>query len=120
MRKKMMTLLMAFVLVIVSVIPSMAMSPEKASQITMSLSFSGTTATCAAQVKGNNASDTVSMTVKLWKGNTCLKTWTASGSGNVSLSRTAIVSHGQTYKLTVNSKINGVTQPQKSITRTCP
>ena len=27
---------------------------------------------------------------------------------------------GKTYKLTVNATINGVAQPQQSVTRTCP
>ena len=120
MRKRVLTLLIALVLVFVSAIPAMAAGPEKASHVTLSMSFSGTTANCAAQVTGNNTSDSVSMTVKLWKGSTCLKTWTASGTGKASLSRTATVSHGQTYKLTVNAKINGVAQPQRSITKTCP
>lgn len=84
------------------------------------LTFSGTTATCTASLRTDKASDAISMTVKLWQGTTCLKTWSTSGTGSVSLSKTATVSKGKTYKLTVDSKINGVAQSQQSITRTCP
>lgn len=97
-----------------------AAGPIKAPQANYSLSFSGTTATCMANVRGNNSADQLSVTVKLWNGNTCLKTWTASGSGNLRLSKTAAVSKGKTYKMTVDYTVNGVKQPQKSTTKTCP
>lgn len=84
------------------------------------LSFDGTTVTCEARIRPNNSSDVISMTVKLWKGDVCLKTWTASGSGILYIRKTATVTSGQTYTLTVDATINGVAQPQKSITRTCP
>ena len=87
-------------------------APARAPRLYPSLTFSGTTATCIASVRGDN--------VKLWKGASCLKTWTSSGTGSVSLSKTATVTSGKTYKLTVNATINGVAQPQQSITRTCP
>lgn len=82
--------------------------------------FSGTTATCRVNVRGDNASDSISLTAKLWQGNTCLKTWSTSGAGQVTLSRTATVQHGQTYKLTADTTINGVRQATKSIIKTCP
>ena len=84
------------------------------------LSFSGTTATCSVIIRsGASSTDKISVTAKLWNGRTCLKTWTASGTGRVSLSKTATVSKGKTYKLTVDYTVNGVKQPQKSVTRTC-
>ena len=95
-------------------------APARAPRLYPSLTFSGPTATCIASVRGDNATDSISMTVKLWKGASCLKTWTSSGTGSVSLSKTATVTSGKTYKLTVNATINGVAQPQQSITRTCP
>ena len=88
--------------------------------INLSLSFSGTTANYSTVVRGNNTSDSISVTMKLWKGGSVIKTWSSSGSGKVSMSKTAAVKRGQTYKLTVNATINGVAQPQQSVTRTCP
>ena len=109
------TLVLAFVLGI-----SAQAAPLRAPRLYPNITFSGTTATCTASVRADNATDTISMTVKLWQGATCLRTWTASGTGSASLSRTATVTSGKTYKLTVNAKVNGVAYPQQSISRTCP
>ena len=65
------------------------------------------------------SSDTLSATAKLWTGKTCLKTWTIKGTGKIQTTKTATVSKGKTYKLTVDYTVNGVKQPQKSVTRTC-
>lgn len=97
-----------------------AAGPMKAPRAVPNLNFSGTTASCSATVSGNKATDTVNMTVKLWNGNTCLKTWTASGTRSVTLKKTATVSKGKTYKLTVDFTINGVKQNPQSTTKTCP
>ena len=117
MRKRVLalTLVLAFVLGL-----TVQAAPLRAPRLYMNLTFSGTTATCSASVRADNATDTISMTVKLWQGATCLKTWTASGTGSASLSKTATVTRGKTYKLTVNATINGVAKPQQSVTRTCP
>lgn len=83
------------------------------------ISFSGTTATCKVTARGDKTSDTISVTAKLYQGSTCLKTWTASGTGLVTLRKTATVQKGKTYKLTADATINGVKQPTKSVTGTC-
>lgn len=84
-----------------------------------SLSFSGTTANCSATVYGNDNSDTITVTMKLWDSGTCLKTWRDTGEGSVKLSETYGVSKGKTYKLTVDATINGLVQPTASVTKTC-
>lgn len=94
-------------------------APAKMPRVGPTLSFSGTTATCAVSVIGDKASDTIAVTAKLWKGSTCLKTWTKSGTGRVSISNTVTVTKGQTYKLTADATVNGVKQAQKSTTKTC-
>ena len=117
MKKRALTLslVLAFVLAI-----AVQAAPARAPRIYPGLTFSGTTATCAATVRTDQPTDTVSMTVKLWQGSTCLKTWTASGTGKAALTETETVTSGKTYKLTVDSTVNGVPQPQTSVTRTCP
>lgn len=85
-----------------------------------SISFSGTTATCKATARSDKISDSISLTVELWQGSTCLKTWTASGKGSVTLSKSATVEKGKTYKLTADVTVNGVKQTTKSTTATCP
>ena len=116
MRKQILAL--SLILVMLMGIAAQATGPMQAPAAAPKLSFSGTTATCSVIIR-SGASSTDKISVKLWNGRTCLKTWTASGTGRVSLSKTATVSKGKTYKLTVDYTVNGVKQPQKSVTRTC-
>lgn len=95
-------------------------APMRAPATTSRISFSGTTATCTVIVRGEKADDAISVTAKLWQGSTCLKTWTASGTQVVTLSKPATVEKGKTYKLTADVTINGVKQATKSTTATCP
>lgn len=84
-----------------------------------SLTFSGTTASCSVRVSGTNAKDSISVTMKLWDGSECIRTWTGSGTVLVSLSKTATVAKGHTYTLTVDAVIAGVSQPRTSASGTC-
>lgn len=113
-------LAVSLVLVMLLGIAAQASGPMKAPIAKPTLAFNGTTATCTAYVRGNSATDTVAATVKLWTGSTCLRTWTARAKTSVKIEETATVSRGKTYKLTVDYTVNGVKQPQKSVTRTCP
>ena len=118
MRKQILAL--SLILVMLMGIAAQATGPMQAPAAAPKLSFSGTTATCSVIIRsGASSTDKISVTAKLWNGRTCLKTWTASGTGRVSLSKTATVSKGKTYKLTVDYTVNSVKQPQKSVTRTC-
>ena len=83
------------------------------------ISFSGTTANCSVTVVGNQISDKLTATIKLWQGTTCLETWTTSGTGYIFWDDTATVSKNNTYKLTVDVTINGVTKPQVYVEGTC-
>lgn len=113
-------LALTLVLVMLLGVTAQAAEPMRKPSAFPNLTFSGTTATCTATVRGDKANDQVSVTMKLWQGNTCLKTWTASGTRSVTLKEPATVSKGKTYKLTVDYTINGVQNPQKSVIRTCP
>lgn len=84
-----------------------------------SLSFNGTTANCSVTVYGNNSSDEINVTMKLWESGTCLRTWRGTGEGTVKLSETYGVSKGKMYKLTVDATINGLVQPTASVTKPC-
>lgn len=83
------------------------------------LSFSGTTASCFVSVTGKNANDSISVVMRLWDGSECIRTWTGSGTMVVSLSKTATVTKGHTYTLTVDAYIGGVLQPRTSTSGTC-
>lgn len=118
MRKQLLAL--SLILVMFLGIAAQASGPAKIPVATPKLSFNGTTAICTIYVRGDKSTDTVSATAKLWSGSTCLKTWAFSGKGSIREDRKATVSRGKTYKLTVDYMVNGVKQPQKSVTRTCP
>lgn len=81
------------------------------------LSFSGTTANCKAEVTANRTSDKIDVTMILWQGDTQLKSWSASGTGSVSLSKTYSVEKGKTYTLTVDATINGTEMERQSVTK---
>jgi len=110
---------MILALVMLLSVAAQAAGPEKIPSARPSLTFSGTTATCSARVRADNSADAISVTMKLWKGNSCLQTWNANGTGRVTVSKTATVTKGSAYKLTVDYTINGVKQTQKSVTNTC-
>lgn len=113
-------LALVMVLVMLMGVAAQATGPMRAPSVKPELSFQGTTALCSALVRGNTTKDKVVATAKLWHGSICLGTWTKSGTSYVLVKGSAPVSKGKTYKLTVDYTINGVKQPQKAITRTCP
>lgn len=117
MRKKVLalTLLLVFTLGITA----QAAQP-RAAQITPSLSFSGTTATCAVTVRGDKTTDSIAITAKLYQGGTLLKTWTKSGTGTVKLSETATVTKTRSYILESTVTINGVKQTVAPVMKACP
>ncbi len=86
------------------------------------LTFNGTTATCAVDISGESLSDKINATVKLWDGMTCLKTWTDSDTGVLSFSETHSkgIQAGRTYQMTVDYIIAGKSYPRISTSAACP
>ena len=111
----------AFILAIVLVltVPLTAFATPRATNVTPALTFKGTTASCQATVVGNSTSEYITVTMRLWRGNRLLETWTADGYGYVLMSETRTVAQGKSYRLAVNYTINGVNQPQVYIDGTC-
>lgn len=84
------------------------------------ISFSGTTATCYAEIVGNSGKDKISATVELCCGSQNIATWErSSDNGYLMIQETASVTKGKTYELTVKYSVNGKTQPSFSDTGTC-
>lgn len=106
------------VVIMISLVPisASAVTP-RAYSILPGLTFNGTTATCSLTVYAN-ANDSIDAVIKLWQGSTCLKTWTEEDIQSMIFVDTATVSRYVTYKLTVDVSINGIAQPQHSVTRT--
>lgn len=79
------------------------------------ISFDGNTATCTATVISDKMTDSISLTLKLWQGSSCIATWSTSGSGYMQFSRSIDVTAGLRYKLTADVTINGTAKPTVSI-----
>ncbi len=93
---------------------------ESGAVVIPGLSFSGTTATCSLEVYAPHATDTISASVVLKRGNSTVKQWTnLTDVGYMDFSDTASVSHGQTYTMQVTLSINGITYTVADLTKTC-
>ncbi len=107
-------------LVVAMLLSTVAFAAEmRAQPATLSLSFDGTTANCEVTATASNMNQSISATIKLYRGNTWLHTWTVSDTGYLEFSETWPVTSGYTYKLTADLTINGTTYPTVSTTRTC-
>lgn len=85
------------------------------------LTFSGTTATCDVEIWTDSDSDIIGLTVQLWDGDTCLKTWTDTGTGALNFSETHSrgISAGKSYTMTVSYSIAGKIYPKLSTSAIC-
>lgn len=86
----------------------------------VSLSFDGSKAVCAAWYTADNTSDALDVTLSLYRGSTLVKSWSRAGIGTVSVSERCGVQSGKTYTLTMQYSVNGVPQPDLSTTKTSP
>lgn len=82
------------------------------------LSFDGNTANCSIIISAN-ADDEITATLKLWRGNTCLATWTETGTGHLRIVETKSVTVGYAYMLTADVTLNGSTQPRTITSAMC-
>lgn len=116
-------LLLALILILSIPTTAHAAVPDELSpfvlKILPSLTFDGETAKCTVTIIGDNMSDTISVTLKLWQGSTCLATWSSSGTGYMQFSKTKNVTEGMQYKMTVDVTINGIAKPTYSIWGKC-
>lgn len=83
-----------------------------------SLTFSNGQANCVVSISANSNSEKIAATIKLWHGSSCVRTWTASDTGDLSFYETAPATRGETYKLSVAYTLNGKAQPTVSATNT--
>lgn len=84
-----------------------------------SLTFSGTTAKCSVYVTAEDMTDHLEVTMWLMDGTACVASWHGSGDGYVSMSKTATVTPGRTYKLVVEVFESGKTHDPVYVTGTC-
>lgn len=107
-------------LLLVAIFTTAQASPARISPAYPSLSFSGTTANCSVYIKADNLNDSISATIQLWQGSSCLATWYASGVGSLTHSASKAVTSGLQYTLTVDATVNGSSIPRVSTNKTCP
>ena len=86
----------------------------------ITLSFSGNTANCGFDYVAENINTTISVTMILWDGTTLVGSWSNSGTGYVSVSGTAAVTSGVTYRLAAYVVVNGDITPTLDKWGTCP
>ncbi|MBR0130369.1 MAG: hypothetical protein IJM08_03605 [Firmicutes bacterium] len=109
------------ILVIIMVFSAIANAHAATNAIGKSstLSFSGTTANCAASISQAGASCT--LTVELYRGGTRVAYWYDADIGSASVSDTVSgCISGQTYTLRVSGTVDGVSVYYSPITKTCP
>lgn len=97
-----------------------AYASNRANVSNLRLSFSGTTAYCSAVCNGDKATDSISATLTLYQGSTEIDSWSNLGTFCVPVSGNCNVSSGVTYRLELTWTVNGVAQPDFSVTNTCP
>lgn len=96
-----------------------AQATNRAIGADVELLFSGNTATCAVFITAANSGDDIEAVIELWQGNSRIKMWEESAEAVLDFSKTASVSTGKSYTLTVNYTVNGVACPMASASGTC-
>lgn len=84
----------------------------------LSLSFDGTTAKCYAYITDDKGKE-MDVTLELWQGNELIDSWSASGTGTVTIKGSCRVVKGKTYTLIVTGTANGASFSSPSISKTC-
>lgn len=117
MKKRMISL----TLVVVMLLSVTAQAATEALAVIPVLKFDGRTATCAVEVSADKLTDKIEVTAALWRGSTCLETWTQTEYGYLYLEETKDVSiRGVTYTLKVDVTVNGKVWPQIETSEKCP
>lgn len=115
MKKRMLTMVAVLAIMLSFAVPSVG-AQTKIEQGYIDLDIQGTTAYCYVDFESARASDSVKITMSLWQGNTIIKTWSQTGTGGVTMSKTATVALGKAYDLDVTPVVNGVVRPTFSAT----
>ena len=101
--------LLTVIFVLLFTVSAHAMEARYATK-TASLRINAGIATCKVYIS-EGASDEIDATIRLYKDNTCIKTWRENGVGYINLDDTKAVSSGYYYELIVEYTINNVEQP---------
>jgi len=89
----------------------------RATRITPTLTFSGTTATCEVRISAIGKE--IDATLALWYGDTLVDSWSKSATSLLFISETHTVIRGRTYTLKVSGNIDGVAFTGLPVSATC-
>lgn len=90
----------------------------RAKQVTPTLTFSGTTATCKSVIM--DSGQRIDATMELWCGRTLVDSWSGSATSLLTLTGTCNVESGSTYTLKISGTIGGVSFTGTPVSKTCP
>lgn len=113
--KKRVVSLVALLLLLVTVSVNTALAETYAVRGRPNLTINGTTASCYVKLIGDSE-DELSATLTLWCGESVVDSWSDSGPGSVTIDEDCTVVRGNTYKLVLTYRLNGVLQPQVAVT----
>lgn len=111
-------LVLAIVMLLTALAAPVMAAEARITSIAPEITFDGTTANCSVIIGGNNTSEKLEATMKLYRGSTLIATWTAEGNGYIIWSATKTVTRGYTYKLTVTLTVDGVACSPVYVTNT--
>lgn len=106
----------ALILVCALTLSVSAIEP-RATRITPSLTFSGTTANCTVIVSAVGSE--IDVTMELWTGSTLVDSWNNDGTTRVVVEGSCTVTKGKTYTLKTYGTIDGVKFTGTSVSGTC-
>lgn len=111
----------ALALLVLMLLSVTVQATTKATTATPVLQFDGKTANCCVEVSADHSTDKIEITASLWRGSTCLATWTESGYEYVCLNASKDVSiRGVTYTLKADITVAGKVWPQIETSAKCP
>lgn len=116
MKKKAIAMFCSLMLIVVLCAPAYAAT--KSNYAFPTLSFTGTTANCS--VTASELGQNISLTLKLWCGNSLVAMWIKSGTSFVQISKTCAVVSGNTYTLEASGTVGGAAISSVPVTATCP
>ena len=108
---------MAFVLALIlalSIPLSVQAVEPRAILVLPEITVSATTAKCSVNAIGNNSSEYLKATIRLYRDNLLIGSWYVDGYGSINWETRKTVPLNYTYTLTVDLTVDGVAVPQAS------
>ncbi len=116
MKKRIVPFLMVVLLVMAITVPTASAVSSRVISGRPTLRISGDTAYCEAIFRSGNRDNDISVTLTLKYGTEVVDSWSESGKGSVTISKSKAVSVKGSYTLILKATINGVVQPEAVVT----